>query len=265
MDKTLRRGLRSYGGSLRRTVSALNGLAQTAISTVTLVASGLAWWRFGVGWGLLVLVSLACVVAVVNGFELRRELDSEDSPQNPTIVYNIEGVVQGGTGGAGGAGMIGGAGGSAGSVAFGPGSYASGGAATGGVSLLEVLASHAIHVPIPLAEFIRRSGYDPEGIEVRQIFGWGAAGGGAGESGGESERHGAGGLVVISTHGEGDAPPVDVQVFATPGTAVWVKPLNPGYKTVVVSCVGAGGGGGAGHVSNIDDLPSEMPPGVPSE
>lgn len=113
------------------------------------------------------------------------------------------------TGGQGGDGFFAGGGGG---VAKGSGSYAAGGQAGGGVSRFEALARAALNAPIPLAEFIRLAGHEPDDPELDAIFGAGGTGGGAGDEGAEPGEDGASGLVIVTSFGE-DGHPIQVDVF----------------------------------------------------
>ena len=70
-----RRAIMQFGMSVGRTASDANNAVQALLGVVTLAATGLAWWRFGAAWGLVVFLACLCGILVVTGVRPQKKLD----------------------------------------------------------------------------------------------------------------------------------------------------------------------------------------------
>jgi hypothetical protein len=167
------------------TVRTIHDYAMFVVTVASLAVSLVVGWKFGVAWGVATFLGVIASVFFATGVRLVRKLEEAET-QTPSLIGGQGGASPGGNAGGGGA------------VASGPNAYAEGGKGGGGVSLLEVLARAALTSPLPLAEFIRNAGFDPEGNAINRTFGGGGDGGDSGAAGSEDGSIGEGGLVVVT-------------------------------------------------------------------
>ncbi len=69
-----RRFLWLFVKSAGKTAAEVNNSVQLVIGTVTLAVTGAAWWKFGFAWGVVALLFMVCLIAVVTGGRLQKQL-----------------------------------------------------------------------------------------------------------------------------------------------------------------------------------------------
>src|SRR5260370_24867656 len=62
--------------SMADTASMARRFVQATVGFVTLALSAVSWWKFGIGWGLAVLLGVLLALAIWTGIRLQRELDA---------------------------------------------------------------------------------------------------------------------------------------------------------------------------------------------
>ena len=74
-----------FGQSVATTAATVNNLVQAAIGIVTVVVTVVAWWQFGIAWGLVAFLTMSVVVLTATGLQLQTQVDVAFTP--PSFLY----------------------------------------------------------------------------------------------------------------------------------------------------------------------------------